>query len=56
MAVVNHDFNFIPNFMLSENSKFYSELVNFGFNRTEVGLYYPSGKVIPIIEHNTNTP
>jgi hypothetical protein len=47
--VVNREFNFIPKMMLSENSKYYHKLIELGYRRTEVGLYFPSGDPTPII-------
>ena len=48
---VNRDFNFIPNFMLENDKKFYQGLVDYGFKHTDVGLYYPSGKAIPLVDY-----
>lgn len=47
--IVNREFNFIPKMMLSENSKYYHKLIELGYRRTEVGLYFPSGDPTPII-------
>jgi len=48
---VNKDYNFIPNFMLEDNNKIYQKLVEYGFRRTEVGLYYPGSSAIPIVNY-----
>jgi hypothetical protein len=48
---VNQNFNFIPEFLLKSNNKFYQELIKDGFRRTEVGLFYPSSNAIPLINY-----
>lgn len=49
---VNDDFNFIPNFMLNESSKFYNKLLQSGFEHTKHGLLKSnSNKCIPICEY-----
>ncbi len=49
---LNYDYNFIPEFMLSSNTKFASTLIEYGFRKTKVGLYLPNGeKPVPIVEY-----
>jgi hypothetical protein len=48
---VNQDYNFIPEFMLSETSVYYHKLLEYGFIKTPVGLYLPSEKALPIIDY-----
>lgn len=47
--MVDREFNFIPNIMLSDKSKYYHKLVELGYRPTEVGLYLPNGSPKPII-------
>ena len=48
---VNKDYNFIPHFMLHNQSKYYHKLLEYGFKPTEVGLYLPNEKPVPIIHY-----
>lgn len=45
----NRQFNFIPEFMLRSNCKYYSMLQTKGFKHTPYGLVRPEGKTTPII-------
>lgn len=47
---VNHDYNFIPNFMIDYNIKYYHRMIELGWQANELGLVYPAEKVVPIIE------
>lgn len=49
--IVNDDFNFIPNFMLPANTKFYEQMIlNRGFKSTEWGLIKPGARTIPVMD------
>lgn len=48
---VNSDYNFIPEFMLHDKSKYYNKLIEYGFRKTSVGLYLPGTNPVPIIEY-----
>jgi hypothetical protein len=48
---VNHDYNFIPNFMINYKIKFFNRMKELGWNATKHGLIYGvPNEVIPIIE------
>jgi hypothetical protein len=47
---VNHDYNFIPNYMIDWNVRYYHRMRELGWKATKYGLIYPSDKVIPIVE------
>jgi len=48
---VNHDFNFIPNFMVNYKIKFFQRMMQLKWNATQYGLVQGSpDKIIPIIE------
>ena len=47
---VNHDYNFIPNYMIDWKIRFFHRMVELGWKATKYGLLFPSDKVIPIIE------
>jgi hypothetical protein len=47
---VNHDYNFIPNYMIDWNVRYFHRMRELGWKATKYGLIYPSDKVIPIIE------
>lgn len=48
---VNHDYNFIPNFMVNYKIKFFNRMRELGWNATKYGLVFGNpNQVIPIIE------
>lgn len=48
---VNNDFNFIPEFMLDKNTKFYQAMIDDrGFRSTKWGLLKPGEKIIPVVD------
>lgn len=48
---VNHDYNFIPNFMIDYKIKFFNRMKELGWNATNHGMVFGNPeKVIPIIE------
>jgi len=48
---VNHDYNFIPNFMVNYKIRFFNRMKELGWNATQYGLVQGNPeKIIPIIE------
>jgi len=47
---VNHNYNFIPNYMLSWDHQYFYRMIQLGWKMTKYGLLYPEDKVIPIVE------
>ena len=48
---VNRDFNFIPHIMYYDKSPFFNRMVQDGWFKTNLGLYKPSDKLIPIMDN-----
>lgn len=48
---VNKDYNFIPDFMLDDQTVYYTKLIEYGFVKTPVGLYLPGEEAVPLIDY-----